>query len=172
MKKFLPHILGLAVLDFVLIWLWVKSVNPDPSVSIYLIFLVPIVIGINLLIAGIMYFVKRDLVKLFLINSIISACLMVYLFDEGVGRYLNERLDKWEFQKSDTTFSISHWKESDSFGFLYSTDPNSSVGFLYGDYIFSNEQILLKTDSTQYKIKNGFLYGFRKDSIKLSKVKW
>ncbi|MFV1883762.1 MAG: hypothetical protein ACMZ7B_04695 [Balneola sp.] len=172
MNKLLPKIFVLAIIDFIIIWFWVKNIDPSPDVSIYIIILLPYVIGINLLIAAVLYFLKKDLVKLFLINSIISAIFMYYLFGEGVDRYLNQNYEKWEFQKGDTTFSIGHWKESNSFIFLESTDPNVSIGFLYGDYIFSSDQILLRTDSTQYKIKNGFLFGFRKDSIKLSKVKW
>lgn len=172
MKKILPQLFWVIVIDFFIILLWVKIINPTPSVSIYLIFLVPFVIGLNLVIAGVLYFVKKNLAKLFIINSIFSAILMVYLFDEEVGSYLNEKQQAWEFQIADTTFSISHWKESNSFSFLYSTDPDMSVGFLHGDYIISNKNILLRTDSTEYKIKTGFLYGFRKDSIKLRKVKY
>lgn len=172
MKKLLPQILVLTVIDFIIIWIWIKNINPDPSVSIYIIFLVPLVFFINLIIAGTLYFFKKELAKLFIINSLISVVLMYVLFGEGVDRYLNETLDEWEFKKADTTFSISHWKDSDSFMFSYSTDPNSSTGFLVGKINFENDQILLLTDSTKYVIKKGYLFGFRQDSIKLRKMKW
>ena len=70
------QLLILTVLDFVIIWFWVKEQDPDPSVSIGILIVVPLVIIINLIIAAVLFAVKRQYVKAFLINSIISAIIM------------------------------------------------------------------------------------------------
>ncbi len=58
----------LILLDFIVIWLWVKHIDPDPSVSIYSIVLVPTAFIFNLLMAGIAYFINKKYVKIFLMN--------------------------------------------------------------------------------------------------------
>jgi hypothetical protein len=67
MKLFIK-ILLLAIIDFIVIWFWVKENDPDPSVSIAIIVVVPAAILINLIIALVLYFTKRELSKLFVIN--------------------------------------------------------------------------------------------------------
>jgi hypothetical protein len=80
---------------------------------------------------------------------------MFILFGEGIDRHMNQNLDKWNFELADTTYSINHWKNYDStFSMSYSTDPSYSVGFLYGDLKKDNDEIILSTDSTEYRIRN------------------
>jgi len=93
------RIILLTIIDFAIIWLWVKQINPDPSVSIGILILVPLVVILNLIIALILYFMKREFVALFIVNSIISGILMFYLFGKGIDRYQNNRLESWNFTK-------------------------------------------------------------------------
>ena len=60
------RLLILSIIDYLIIWFYVKQIDPDPSVSIAIIFLVPAVIVINLAIA----FFRRQFIKIFLVNSI------------------------------------------------------------------------------------------------------
>lgn len=79
----LYKILGLAVIDFGLIWLWIYQMDPDSSVSIGIILLVPFVFVLNLIIAGVFFYVKKkEYSRLFLVNSMIASVLMFYLFGE------------------------------------------------------------------------------------------
>jgi hypothetical protein len=71
MKLFIKLFL-LTIIDFIIIWFWVKENDPEPSISIALIIVIPLVIVINLVIALILYFTKREYSKLFVINSLIS----------------------------------------------------------------------------------------------------
>jgi len=98
---------------------------------------------------------------------------MHYLFAKGITRYKNERFESWEFNLQDTTYEITHSKIDKTFSISESTNPGSSTSFLDGKFI-EKEEIYLTTDSTEYKIKNGYLYGFRNatDSIKLTKIEW
>ncbi|MCI3935911.1 hypothetical protein MQX03_01795 [Chryseobacterium aahli] len=146
--------------------------NPDPSISIGIFIFVPLVIILNLIIAGILYFTKREFVTLFVVNSIIAGILMFYLFGKGIDRYQNERLESWTFKLHNTTYLITHWKPENTFDMSESNNTGSSKGFLDGEFITKGNEYYLKTDTTEYIIKNGYLYKFRKesDSIKLTKI--
>ncbi|RYF26322.1 MAG: hypothetical protein EOO42_01775 [Flavobacteriales bacterium] len=170
--KFWIRIILLTVIDFVLIWLWVKQMNPDPSISIGIIILVPFVVILNLVIALILYFTKREFTSLFLVNSIIAGILMFYLFGKGIDRYQNERLESWKFKLQNTTYVITHWKLENAFSMSESNNLGSSTGFLDGKLIKKKNEYCLTTDTTEFVIKNGYLYKFRNesDSIKLTKI--
>ena len=171
MKLFIK-ILLLTIIDFIVIWFWVKENDPDPSVSIAIILVVPAVIIINLAIALFLYFIKREYSKVFIINSLVSAIIMYFLFLNGIDRHQNLRYGSWKFNIKDTIFQITHFKLEKTFSISESTNPGSSTSFLDGKFSRKDDEIYLTTDTTKYKMKNEYLYGFRnsKDSIKLTKI--
>lgn len=170
--KFWIRIILLTIIDFVIIWLWVKQMNPDPSISIGTVILVPFVVILNLIIALILYFMKREFVSLFLVNSIIAGILMFYLFGKGIDKYQDERLESWNFKLQNTTYDITHWKLENTFSMSESNNPGSSTVFLCGKFIKKGNEYYLTTDTTEFIIKKGYLYKFRNesDSIKLNKI--
>ncbi|WP_143955610.1 hypothetical protein [Robertkochia solimangrovi] len=173
--KTLYKVLGLAVIDFGLIWLWVYQIDPDPSLSIGIILLVPFVFVLNLIIAGVLSFAKKkEFSRIFLTNSVIAAIMMFYLFGEGIDRNQNKRLEQWTFQKADTTFSLIRWKESKEFSMTYSLNPGSSWGFLDGTCQNQNGNWILKAASLRMTIdEKDNLMGFRNptDTIEMNKIK-
>lgn len=170
--KMLIRIILLSLFDFAIIWLWVKNINPDPSFSIGMLLFVPFVVVVNLIIAAILFFKKRELAPLFAINSIISGILMFYLLGKGIDRYQNERYESWKFKIQDKTYTITHWKPESTFSIGVSTNPGSSTGFLDGKLTKRGNKYYLTTDTTEYIIKNHYLYQFRSptDSIPLIKI--
>jgi hypothetical protein len=146
--------------------------DPDPSVSIGMILLVPFIVVFNLVIALILYFTKREYALLFVVNSMVAGILMFYLFGKGIDRHQIERVESWKFKIQDTTFVITHWKLENTFSISESTNPGSSTDFLDGNFSNVGSDYYLTTDSTKYKIKNGYFYGFRSssDSIKLTRI--
>jgi hypothetical protein len=170
--KFWIKIILLTIIDFVIIWLLVKQMNPDPSFSIGILILVPFAVILNLIIALILYFTKREFVSLFIFNSIISGILMFYLFGKGIDRFQNERLESWSFNLQNTTYVITHWKLENTFSMSESNNSGFSTGFLDGNFIIKGNEYYLKTDSTEFIIKDNYLYKFRNenDSIKLTKI--
>src|ERR1700757_107179 len=113
-------LLLLVAIDYIIIWFWVKDMDPDPSVSIGILFLVPLAFVVNLFIAGAFYFIKKDFVKLFLINSVAAAIIMYFLFNDGISRHQRETLDSWNFTKADTIFEIIQYKKINEFSITYS----------------------------------------------------
>ncbi|NBG66900.1 hypothetical protein [Acidiluteibacter ferrifornacis] len=172
--KTIYKLLVLLIIDFGLIWLFVYQIDPDPSVSISIIIYVPLVVIVNLLIAGFLFFNKnKEYSILFLINAVLSSLVMIYLYDKGIDRHQNKRLESWEFSKSDTTFSIIRWKNIAEFSMTYSLRPGSSSGLLHGKCINLKDEWILTDDSLKMKItKDGNLVGFTSisDTIKLTKI--
>ncbi len=171
--KTLYRLLILLLLDIAIIWLYVYDMDPDPSVSIMMIVLVPAVFGFNLVLAGILLlFKQKEYARLFAINSVAASIVMYYLFLAGIERYSNRVLESWQFQKADTTFRVTRWKEDNTFSMSYSTSPGSSWRFLEGDCRKESDAWILTTDSTKMFISGDLLIGFRnpKDSIQLSRL--
>ena len=170
--KLFTKLFFLTIIDFFIIWFWVKSNDPDPSISIALVILIPAVIIINLCIALIFYFTKREYSKVFIINSFIAAFLMYYLFINGIQRRQELRYESWRFVKNDTVFKITHFKLENTFSISENTNLGSSTSFLDGKFSRKDDKFYLITDSTEYRIQNEYLYGFRNstDSIKLTKI--
>ena len=171
MKLFIKLFL-LTIIDFIIIWFWVKEIDPDPSVSIALVIVIPATILINLGIALALYFIKKEYSKVFAINSFISAIIMYFLFINGIEKHQNLRYESWNFNIKDTVFKITHFKIENTFSISESTNQGSSTSFIEGKFSRKENEIYLTTDSTKYKIRNEYLYGFRnsKDSIKLTKI--
>ncbi|MBF6640279.1 hypothetical protein IVB69_02175 [Flavobacterium sp. J49] len=170
--KLITKILFLTIIDFIVIWSWVKEIDPEPSVSIAIFVVVPVVIIINLLIALVLYFTKKEYSKVFVINSLVSAVIMYFLFLNGIDRHQNLRYESWEFNIKDTIFNITHSKLDNTFSISESTNQGSSTGFLDGKFSRKGNEYYLTTDSTKYRIRNDYFFGFRNstDCIKLTKI--
>jgi membrane protein YdbS with pleckstrin-like domain len=170
--KLFTKLFLLTVIDFIIIWFWVKEIDPEPSISIAIVIVVPAVILINLTIALILYFTKKEYSKVFVINSFISAILMYFLFLNGIERHQNLRYESWKFNRKDTVFAIIHSKIDNTFSITESTNQGSSTEFLEGKFRENGNEYYLTNDSTEYKIRNEYLFGFRNstDSIKLTKI--
>lgn len=162
----------LTLIDFVLMKIWVSDMHPDPSVSIGLVLLIPFVIGINLVIALILRFFKREFVMFFIINAIISTFLIDYVFNEGIRAYQRNRLESWKFDIAEKQYRIMHWKSEGTFSMSESENSGSSIEFLEGKFIATGNAYDLVTDSTKYVIRDEFLYGFKgaNTRIKLKKM--
>lgn len=158
--KFLTKILLLVIIDFCIIWVWVRTMDPDPSVSIGIILLIPFVIVINLIIAGILFFFKKQYSKFFLINAVISAFIINFLFSAEISRHQRNRLESWKFKYNNRIYEIVHWKSEGTFSMSEQLDPGTSLEFLEGKFVESNKEYYLTTDSTKYVIRKNVLYGF------------
>lgn len=108
--KMLLKIIGISILDFVLIWIWVRLMESGPSVGILIIFLIPIAIIVNLLIAGLLFWFMNKNSKLFLLNTIISSLIVYWLFPMKIDRRLRDQYIDYEFMVSNTTYHITFEK--------------------------------------------------------------
>ena len=170
--KFWTRLILLTLIDFIIIWLWVRQQDPDPSISIGVLILVPFVIAVNLIIAGILFATNRRSARLFVINSFISAVLVYVLFGQGISRHQRQRYESWIFQLQDTIYRIDYYKPDTTFSISYSTNPSSSSSYVYGHVFVADKHYVLANDTLKLVIKNNHLFGFRRnnDSIKLNQI--
>lgn len=171
--KILYQIIAFILIDFGLIWLLVYLINPDPSVSIGIFLLVPFVIIINLTISGIFLSLKKkQLTKLFLVNTLIASIITLFIFEKGIDRHQNKRLESWNFQQSDSIFRLTRWKKTNKFSISYSLKPGSSWSLLDGECQQKNNAWILTKDSIKMKIIDNKLIGFqnKNDTIEMTKI--
>jgi hypothetical protein len=170
--ELLKRIIFLIAINIIIIWLWIYLLDPDPSMSIGILILIPIVFIINLAISGVSYLLKKKQIsKLFLYNSIIASIIMFYLFGNGIDRHQNKRLENWEFKIADSSFSLIRWKETNNFEMNYSLNSGSSWSYIDGKCKLINNEWFFLMDSLEFKINNDHLINFRKDTIKIKKIK-
>jgi len=167
--RYIFQLFILAIVDFIVIRFWLLRIDPDPSVSIGIIFLVPSVFIVNVIISIIVAFIKKEFASLFVINSVIASILVYVLFLQGIDRHQKKRYETWQFSLIDTTFEIRLNKIDTTFNVYYKTTNSYSVGFMEGKYTIKHNEYYLVSDSAQLKISNETLYGFRRVIISLRK---
>ena len=100
-KKSIITLSILLAIDIIMIGCWTLYSQPDESMTIILLFIIPMVFLANLMIAGIFYFIKIYYTPFFVINAFLSSFL-VYLFfvqyieiDKGIGNFrFIDKMDK------------------------------------------------------------------------------
>ena len=87
-KKSIITLSILLVIDIIMIGCWTLYSQPDESMTIILLFIIPMVFLANLMIAGIFYFIKIYYTPFFVINAFLSSFL-VYLFLYNILKLIN-----------------------------------------------------------------------------------
>lgn len=169
MRTFLK-LCALILIDYILIWYFIYSADPDPSSSLLVIIYVPFVVLINLIVCIILAVKKKNDINIFFLNAIISGFLMYYIYSAGIDRHQNRMYEAWSFQREDTTFNITLTKADQSFDIFYSVHPGSSLGYLFGHCITRDNAKILLSDSLELMIRDGHLHGWHhsNDSILLT----
>lgn len=132
--------------DIILIVSWLLWEQPDPSVSIVAIIIVPALVILNLIL-GIVFWVfkKATTSKAFFINSAVSAIIFSLLFN---GWYEYRRWRTYEiftFEKGGNTFEVSLNKNDSGFNISDITNQSegSTTGYMFGDYQVRADTIIL-----------------------------
>lgn len=132
----------LVIVDYVLISLYLRNQNLEPSIAI--IVLVPIAFLINILIAIIFFFIKKtSLTSIFVINAILSSIITYYSFGNEMRRQSSLELESWSFKRNDTLFELNSYKKRNEFDMSYSLSSGSLGNFLNGKYIKQQNGIIL-----------------------------
>ena len=182
MKKNIILIIPLVIVDILIIKYLIYGHYPlTPSHAMYVILWWFYSFIINLIIACIVYFIKKYYTRFFVFNIFIFAVIAVLMFNIEVNKYMKERLDTWEFNvdgirydigyssnNADSTFDSIyriHIKERDV-EYSYKKGMGRGVVHLKNDTVY-----FLSIDSCQYYIYGDTLYNFEGiDRIKVKKV--
>ena len=151
----------LVIVDYLLISLYLRNQNLEPSIAI--IVLVPIAFLINILIGIIFFFIKKtSLTSIFVINAILSSSITYYSFGNEMRRQSSLELESWSFKRNDTLFELNSYKKRNEFDMSYSLSSGSSGNFLNGKYIKQQNGIILISDSIKMRIEGNKIIGFGK----------
>lgn len=151
----------LVIVDYLLISLYLRNQNLEPSIAI--IVLVPIAFLINILIAIIFFFIKKtSLTSIFVINAIPSSSITYYSFGNEMRRQSSLELESWSFKRNDTLFELNRYKKRNEFDMSYSLSSGSSGNFPSGKYIKQQNGIILISDSIKMRIEGNKIIGFGK----------
>ena len=151
----------LVIVDYLLISLYLRNQNLEPSIAI--IVLVPIAFLINILIGIIFFFIKKtSLTSIFVINAILSSIITYYSFGNEMRRQSSLELESWSFKRNDTLFELNSYKKRNEFDMSYSLSSGSSGNFLNGKYIKQQNGIMLISDSIKMRIEGNKIIGFGK----------
>ncbi len=174
LKKHITTLSILLIIDIIIISSAILYYQPDNSISITLLFIIPKIFLANLIIASILYFTKKCYTIFFIINAFLSPCLLYFLFVQYIEISYRNNIDSWEFFIDNTKYTISYPcinKEGNYYTIEYNPEPSISIGERKGIAIIRNDTIFFtETDSTMYFIYNSYLYKYKEiDKIKVRK---
>lgn len=173
-KPILKKLLIISVLDVIILSVLVWWINADPSEAIAEIIILPSLLIINLIIAGLLAFfkIKKSLAIAFSINSIVACIVFHILFVMWFTYYDSKHFTFYYFNKGSIKYEILLMKEDTSFGVLDISNKGSSIEFMRGNYKLTRGGIVLLTDSMKKMlIINNKLIGYPtpKDTIDVTK---
>lgn len=162
----------LVIVDYILISLYLRNQNLEPSIAIAIIVLVPITFIINILIAVIFFFLKKtSFISIFVINAILASVITYYSFGNEMRRQSSLELESWSFKHNDTLFQLNRYKKRNEFDMSYSLSPGSSGNFINGKYIKQKNGFVLISDSIKMRIEGNKIIGFGKTNDTIGMLK-
>lgn len=107
-KKTLSTLLKLVILDVIVIGYWTLYFKPSDDMTIALIFIIPAVFIANLVIACIIFFIKRYYTIFFVINAFIAPVILFLFF--GIYIRINYIIywESWNFYINENKYDISY----------------------------------------------------------------
>lgn len=158
------------LLDILLIKYWVSTIKPDPFMSIGLESYRRRIIGINILIGVIVFFIRKRLSILFFLNAIICYWLLSFFWNSWIDNHPYSTT-KYTFKVENREFVLSIEKNPDYFGvdeiISESNDSNITVGM----YVKKGDSLYLTSLQETMYFYNDYLIGFSQspNKIKLNK---
>ncbi len=161
-KRILKYGIGILILEIILLGLWIYRMEPDPSISIGIVLILPFLFGLNVIIRLILYFFKKPLSKLFLINLIICPLIFYVLWSLWFMNWNERNYEDFSFGIDNRKLEVSLSKTSDYFSISDLTNqPNgSTTGLYFGKYEKNGDSIKLTDGETKMYIIEDKLIGF------------
>ncbi len=163
--KTFKKILSLILVDILIIWVWEKNEDLGPGSAMVIYLVVPFAFIINIIIGGILFFTKRSYSIMFFVNCIVAPIITYWMFTTELSNQSRSAYDTWDFNLKDTTFRIDKSNNYTEFSMSYSNFGGSSIQFLSGEYIQSEDTLILKVDSSEMYIYKNKLYNFRHSKL-------
>ena len=172
-KKNSIILLTFIIIDIIAIGGWILYFEPSDDMTIALIFIIPALFLANLVLAGIIYFVKKYYTPFFVLNAFISSVLIFYFWGWYIKVETIRNWEEWDFHIGDMQYYILFAKnyEEHLYGVYYRPDSHSSWGDDRGTFEIKNDTVFFNSvDSASYYIYRDTLYNFKEiEKIKVKK---
>ena len=173
-RTILKYGIGILILEIILLGLWIYVLKPDPSISIGIVLILPIIFGINLIIAIILYFLKKPISKLFFANSIICPIIFYAFWNLWFMNWAERNYVEYSFRVDNRKLEVSLSKTSEYFSISDKSNQKngSTTGLYFGKYEKIGDSIKLTDGEKKMYIFENKLIGFAKNvkEIKLKKA--
>lgn len=169
-KTIIKYGIGLLILEIILLGFWTYQMEPDPSVSIGIIIIVPFLFVLNIIIGILFYLFKSKLSNIFFINSIVCPLIFFGIWNLWFMSYHDRISERFDFVIGEKDYEVSLSKKTDCFSISDMTNkPNgSTAGLYFGKYERKKDTIKLTDGETKMFIVENKLIGF---PIKPSEIK-
>jgi hypothetical protein len=167
-KTKIKYGIGILILEIILLGLWIYTMKPDPSVSIGIVLIVPILFGINLIIGLTLYFLKKPLFKIFLVNTIICPLIFYALWSLWFMNYHERNNTEYKFSINDIVYELNIGKNNEYF---YLCDQNNDGRVYVGKYEKKGDSILLKDPEAEMYIIDNKLFEFPEKRTEINLIK-
>ena len=168
--------MSIIIVDIIGIGSWTLYYKPTHSEAIVMIYMIPLLLFTNLIIAGIMYFIKKRYTPFFMLNGAISSIMLWFFFTLYTEIQTLTENKYWEFKAYNTNYHI-HYTLFYKLGNNYDISINLGNGFYQlcdrGTAKVQNDTLyFFSIDSTtQYYLYKDTLYNFKYiDKIKVKKT--
>lgn len=149
------------LIDIFLLKIWVADIEPHIFMSNGILFPRFITIGINLLIAIVLYFIKKRYSILFLINAIVCPILFTLFWNSWLENHPFD-YSEFSFTSDNRNFVLHIEKNPDGVSLreLNTNSPGSNLTLYYGEYEKIGDSLKLSLrflNNDQYKIEKDSL---------------
>lgn len=149
------------IIDIIVISLLLVQSNPDESVSIVAIYIIPLIFILNVVVAGIFLFINRRISIFVLINSIVAPVIFFILF-AGWFKYKHwEQYKDYHYTCNNEKYELSIHKKTNEFD-VCQLISNGSIGVCYGYYKKINDTIYFNDTISSHNIHHFYM---TKDSL-------
>jgi hypothetical protein len=173
-RTILKYGIGILILEIILLGLWIYELKPDPSISIGIVLILPILFGINLIIAIMLYFLKKPISKLFFANSIICPIIFYAFWNLWFMNWAERNYVEYSFGVDNRKLEVSLSKTSEYFSISDKSNQKngSTTGLYFGKYEKIGDSIKLTDGEKKMYIFENKLIGFSENikEIKLKKA--
>ncbi|WP_405567140.1 hypothetical protein [Polaribacter sp. Asnod6-C07] len=173
-KITLKYGIGILILEIILLGLWIYELKPDPSISIGIVLIIPILFGINLILGIIFYLLKKPLSKIFFVNSIVCPLIFYAFWNLWFMNWAERNYEEYSFGIDNRKLEVSLSKTSDYFSISDNTNQKNgtTTGLYFGKYERIGDSIKLTDGKYKMFIFENKLIGFPKslNEIKLKKA--
>jgi hypothetical protein len=172
----LKRLIILFAIDLAISLVWIKSLDLDPSVAIYLIFCLPTLFIVNAVLGILLKVLRKSWANAILLNSLINPVCFYFLFVNEINSGVKSSYKNVYFQKNSLDFNIvlntsgGNLYDSSEFEFYKIDNSGSWTIGVRGRYFLKKDTIILITDSSKVmKIHDHILYDYQNlgDTLKI-----